>query len=137
MAASNNKKLVLDSSFEEMEQIQPFVKELQQWAHFGEEDFNRIMLALSEAVNNAIVHGNKENPNKNVYVNTSLKDRTLTVNIQDEGKGFNPDTISDPLKEENLLNEGGRGIYLIKQYADDVQFSKGGTKVAVTFHLTD
>ncbi len=135
MAASNNKKLVLDSSFEEMEQVQPFIKELQQWADFGEEDFNRIMLALSEAVNNAIIHGNKEDPDKNVYINASLKDRTLTISIQDEGQGFNPETVSDPLKEENLLNEGGRGIYLIKQYADDVQFSKGGTKVTVTFHL--
>lgn len=135
MSGSNKKKLVLDSSFEEMERVQPFVKELQEWAEFSDDDFNRIMLAVSEAVNNAIIHGNKENPDKKTYVDASLKGRTLKISIQDEGEGFNPQDISDPLKEENLLNEGGRGIYLIKQYSDKVQFSKGGTNVTITFHL--
>lgn len=135
MPGSKKKTLVLNSSFEEMERLQPYVEELQKWADFGNDDFNRIMLALSEAVNNAIIHGNNQDPDKKVYINVSLEDRSLTLSVRDEGEGFDPASIPDPLKEENLLKEGGRGIYLIKQYADDVRFSEEGRKVVITFHL--
>lgn len=137
MAKSNTKKLVLSSKFEEMEQLEPFIEELQEWAHFDDEDSGRIMLTLSEAVNNAIMHGNEENPDKQVFILTKLDkaNNTLQISIEDEGNGFDPNEIPDPLKEENLLNEGGRGVYLIKQYADDIQFSKSGRKVTITFHL--
>lgn len=118
-----------------MEQVEPFVKELQEWANFGDEDFNRIMLALSEAVNNAIIHGNKEDSDKKVHISTSLEGQTLKISVRDEGEGFNPEKLPDPLKEENLLNEGGRGIYLIEQYSDDLEFSNDGTKITATFHL--
>lgn len=131
------KKLVLDSKFEEMERLEPFIDELKEWARFNNEDSSRIMLTLSEAVNNAIVHGNQEDPEKKVEIVSHLdaKNGILTISVEDEGDGFDPDDIPDPLKEENLLNEGGRGVYLIEQYADDLQFSKGGTKATITFQL--
>lgn len=137
MAGSENKKLVLNSTFDEMNQLEPFVKELQEWAGFTEDDFARIMLTLSEAVNNAITHGNRENPDKQVVINTNYdKDSsTITISVEDEGEGFNPDKIPDPLKKENLLNEGGRGVYLIEQYADEIEFTKNGTQIVITFHL--
>lgn len=135
MSVTDSKKLKLSSTFEEMERLEPFVYELQKWADFKDSDFDRIMLALSEAVNNAIIHGNQQNPEKKVNINTKLDDSTLVVSVQDEGEGFDPYSIPDPLKEENLLNEGGRGVYLIKQYADEVRFSEGGTKITITFHL--
>lgn len=131
--------MVLNSKFEEMNKLEPYVDNLKQWAEFNDEDSNRIMLALSEAVNNAIMHGNQKNPDKKVFVRTTLdKDnQVLQISVEDEGEGFNPEEIPDPLKEENLLNEGGRGIYLIKQYADDIQFTKEGAKVTITFNLND
>lgn len=137
MTVSDTKKLKLSSTFEELERLEPFVNELQEWAKFKEDDFNRIMLALSEAVNNAILHGNQQDPEKEVDINTKLETGTLIVSVQDEGDGFDPDSIPDPLKEENLLNEGGRGVYLIEQYADGVKFSKGGTKITITFRLEE
>lgn len=139
MSFSDTKKLVLSSKFEEMNRIEPFVQKLQDWAGFSEEDSNRIMLTLSEAVNNAIIHGNKENPDKQVQIQTSLNrdEQILEISVEDEGEGFDPNNIPDPLKEENLLNEGGRGIYLIKQYADNTQFFDNGRKVVITFHLDD
>ncbi len=137
MTASDTKKLKLSSTFEELERLEPFVNELQEWAKFKENDFNRIMLALSEAVNNAILHGNQQDPDKEVDINTKLETGTLTISVQDEGDGFDPGSIPDPLKEENLLNEGGRGVYLIEQYADSVNFSKGGTKITFTFRLEE
>lgn len=137
MSKNNTKKLVLDSTFEEMERLEPFISELQQWAGFNDEESSRIMLALSEAVNNAIIHGNNENPEKQVVVLSTFDEesRTLAISVEDEGEGFDPDEIPDPLKEENLLNEGGRGVYLIKQYADELQFSNGGSKATIIFQL--
>lgn len=137
MSKTDTKKLVLDSTFEELERLEPFIDELKQWAGFNEENAGRIMLALSEIVNNAIMHGNKENPDKQVVVVTTLDSNSsvLTISVEDEGEGFDPDQIPDPLKEKNLLNERGRGVYLVKQYADILHFSKGGRKATLTFQL--
>ena len=139
MSITDTKKLVLNSEFEEMERLEPFVEELKNWAFFGEQDSSRIMLTLSEAVNNAIVHGNNEDPEKQVVIRTTMNrdNNILEISVEDEGEGFDPDAIPDPLKEENLLNEGGRGVYLIEQYADDIQFSQNGSKVTITFRLAD
>lgn len=139
MSFSDTKNLVLSSKFEEMNRLEPFVEMLQNWVGFSEEDSSRIMLTLSEAVNNAIMHGNQENPDKQVKIRTSLDrdEQILEISVEDEGEGFNPNDLPDPLREENLLNEGGRGIYLIKQYADKTQFFDSGRKVVITFHLDD
>lgn len=135
MVDSAQKKIVLNSSFEEVEKLEKYVNDLQRWAGFGEEDQARILLTLSEAATNAIVHGNKENPNKKVTITGSLSDQTLTISVEDEGNGFDPSDLPNPLKEENLLNEGGRGVYLIKEYADNIAFEDNGTKLKMTFEL--
>jgi serine/threonine-protein kinase RsbW len=137
MSKAEPQKIVLNSTFEEIDRLEPYINDLKQWAEFGEDDYNRIMLALSEAVTNAITHGNREQPEKKVTIQSTLNDanRLLKISVQDEGEGFNPETIPDPLKDENLLNEGGRGVYLIKQYADDIEFTQNGTKVIISFQL--
>ncbi|HKL17718.1 MAG TPA: ATP-binding protein [Halalkalibaculum sp.] len=135
MTKTTYKEIVLESSFDEVEHLEDYVNELQDWADFNDEDYARIMLTLSEAVTNAIVHGNKENPEKQVTIRSELTDGTLSISVKDEGAGFDPSNIPDPLKEENLLNIGGRGVYLIKQYADDLQFNENGTKLEMLFKL--
>ncbi|HET6527423.1 MAG TPA: ATP-binding protein [Balneolaceae bacterium] len=135
MPSPDKEKLVLKSSFEEIERVEPFVKKLQKKSSFDDDDFSRILLVLTEAVNNAIIHGNRQNPNKKVFVDASLSDEVLKITIRDEGEGFDPDSLADPLKEENLLKEGGRGVYLIKHYTDDHQFSKNGTELMISFSL--
>lgn len=132
---SEKKELILASTFEEIERIEPFMKELQDWAQFSDDNLGRIMLTLSEAVTNAVVHGNKEDPQKKVYISVQLETRTLRIDVKDEGEGFNPDDIPNPLKEENLLDQGGRGVYLIKQYSDKIEYSEGGRKVTMYFQL--
>lgn len=132
---SEKKELTLASTFEEIERIEPFMKELQDWAQFSDDNLGRIMLTLSEAVTNAVVHGNKEDPQKKVYISVQLETRTLRIDVEDEGEGFNPDDIPNPLKEENLLDQGGRGVYLIKQYSDKIEYSEGGRKVTMYFQL--
>lgn len=135
MADSTYKEIILDSTFEEVERLENYVNKLQDWIEFNDDDFARIMLTLSEAATNAIVHGNKENPNKKVTIRSTVSNGELIITVKDEGAGFDPDKIPDPLKEENLLNIGGRGIYLIEEYADNLQFEDNGTKLIMFFDL--
>ncbi|WP_185958410.1 ATP-binding protein [Fodinibius sediminis] len=134
-APENTKKMILQSSLEAMEKLEPFVNKLQKWVSLDQEQWDRIMLPLSEAVNNAILHGNQLQEDKSVAVVAELKDDILTISVQDEGDGFDPETIPDPLKEENLLKEGGRGVYLIRQYTDNLHFTENGTKITMDFKL--
>lgn len=137
MASSETKSIILSSSFEEVKRVEPFVKELQQWAGFSDELFGNVMLTLNEAVTNAIVHGNKEDASKKVFVKARLDDGNLKISIRDEGEGFDPDTLPNPLEDENLLKEGGRGVYLIEQFSDELKFSEEGTKLTIQFYLQD
>ena len=127
--------MTLKSEFGEVERVEPFVKELQESFDFTDDTFGNVMLCLSECVTNAILHGNKEDPDKQVHVNAWREDDLLKISIQDEGSGFDPDKLPNPLDQENLMKEGGRGVYLIRQYSDDVNFSEGGTKITIEFHL--
>lgn len=136
MAKTEFKKLVIPSLFEEVQRVEPYLQELQEWAGFKDDDLARIMLTLSEAVTNAIVHGNKEDPKREVIISPFLDDDTLSISVKDEGEGFDPADLPDPLKEENLLNEGGRGVYLIRQYADSVSFAENGTNLIMEFELS-
>lgn len=136
MAENEPITLELPSSFEKIERVETYVKKLQEEVGFHNDEFARIMLALSEAVTNAIVHGNKEDASKLVTVRSHMADEDLLeISVEDEGEGFDPEEIPDPLKEENLLKEGGRGVYLIEQYSDEMEFSKNGSRVTMRFEL--
>ena len=134
---ADSKEIVLASSYDEVERLEPFLNELQEWAGFGDEDYARIMLTLSEAATNAIVHGNREETEKQVEIEATLQNSTLSISVKDEGEGFNPDDIPDPLKDENLMKVGGRGVYLIQEYADEVSFSENATRITMKFMLAD
>lgn len=96
------------------------------------------VLAVREAVMNAVLHGNKEDESKVVRVEYRVVDSKIEVRVLDEGEGFDPDTLADPLSEENLLSQGGRGVYLIRQLMDDVTYSfpeSGGTQLRMVKNL--
>ena len=89
-----------------------------------------IEIALGEALENAIIHGNREDPGKRVYLTCRCTaDGEVTITVQDEGPGFETGTIPDPTAPENRLRTSGRGIYLMKAFMDEVRFEKGGTVV--------
>lgn len=98
-----------------------------------DEDYERLFLASSEAFMNAIIHGNKFDPRKKVYVKVKVYKTFYEVEIQDEGEGFEPESIPNPTEDENLLKESGRGVYLMKAIADAVKFQKTsrGMKVKI------
>lgn len=132
--SNNTYRLHLNSSFQESEKVPGFVTDIQQNEGLNDEETGNLMLALSEAVTNAIVHGNLEDVNKKVLAEVIIEASEIISVVKDEGTGFNPGLEQDPLKEENLLKEGGRGIFLIRQICTEVEFLEGGT--AIRFVLT-
>lgn len=87
-------------------------------------------LALREALANAILHGNKAQPRKRVQLDCYHEsDGSLLLVVQDEGQGFDPATVGDPTRPENLFRTVGRGIYLIKHFMDEVEYHKGGREL--------
>ncbi|HEX4487085.1 MAG TPA: ATP-binding protein [Terriglobales bacterium] len=89
-----------------------------------------VELALTEALANAVVHGAKLDPSKQIECDITCDDvHGLVIVVRDPGTGFNPQEVPDPLYEQNLLSNHGRGIYLINQLMDEVKFLKNGTEI--------
>jgi len=88
-----------------------------------EEKINGLLLAVTEATTNAIIHGNKNNSLKLVRIYVDVENSTLTIRIQDEGKGFDPSLVPDPTNPENLLKDSGRGLYLMRVYMDEMNIN--------------
>jgi serine/threonine-protein kinase RsbW len=87
-------------------------------------------LSLREGLANAILHGNQAHPQKRVQLECFHEsDGSMLVVVQDEGKGFDADAVSDPTLPENLLRPGGRGIYLIRRFMDEVEYRNGGREL--------
>lgn len=97
--------------------------------------FNRVFLGVSEAVNNSIVHGNKMDENKYVFIHVRSIARILLVEVKDQGDGFFLDSIDNPICSENLSKENGRGIFILRSVADNVQYFDGGRSVLISFKL--
>ncbi len=127
--------LTLSSSFDKIKQINPYLNELKSRFEIDEALFSNIQLAVNEAVTNAIIHGNDEDASKNVTVNGQISADKIEIMVEDEGSGFDPSALPDPRSEEQLLKQGGRGVFLIKQYADEISFEKNGRLVRMTFDL--
>jgi serine/threonine-protein kinase RsbW len=93
------------------------------------------MIAVTESVNNAIVHGNQKASNKNVSLKLNVDESMLRFTIRDEGPGFNYNNLPDPTSPENLDKPGGRGIFLMKNLCDEVHFEDEGRAVSLVFYL--
>jgi len=88
-----------------------------------------IRLCSEEAVKNAIIHGNKKNKEKPVYISYALEGNKFTLEVEDQGAGFINAKIPDPTVGENLFRAGGRGVFLIKKLMDKVEYKNRGNKV--------
>ena len=127
--------LELQSSYEALDLLEGLLNDLQDALGFDNDFYARLMLSVSEAATNAIVHGNKLNPSKKVTIDAEANTHTLAFTIKDEGDGFNPDTIPNPLEEEHLLISSGRGVFLIKEYADELEYKDEGRTIVIKFNL--
>lgn len=95
---------------------------------------HRTKLLINEVVVNAVKHGNRFDSKKEVQLDISVYDDRVDIRVEDEGDGFDPDTVPDPCVEENLRRDHGRGLFLIKSLADEVCFERGGRRVCVAIH---
>lgn len=123
--------MTIQSSLEHIESVEKLAEKVADAMQFSEEEKDSLAIAVTEAVNNAIIHGNKQNKDKTVTIRFILEGKRLGVYIKDQGEGFNPKNVSDPLAPENLLKESGRGIFILSTLMDDVKFEfKGdGTEI--------
>lgn len=95
-----------------------------------------ITLSVCESVNNAICHGNKNDVDKIVDIRVQCIDKELIIEIEDEGNGFDIDQVPDPTETKNLKNERGRGIFIIRNLADEVEFKNNGSLIKIKFRLS-
>jgi len=115
--------------------IEPILSKLKSDLSIPDESFYNIMIAATEAVNNAVTHGNKLNPEKIVEFTVKANKQSIIVRVSDQGEGFNPENVADCLKPENLLKSSGRGVFIIKELMDDVFITSDnqGTLIEMTY----
>ena len=129
---------VLESTLESVDVAEQIVMNAAQELGFPEDDQYRIGMAIRESVVNAVVHGNCYNRNKKVRLGVMKDADRLTVTIRDEGKGLDLSTLPDPVAAENLLNQSGRGIFLMKAFMDEFEVKKlepAGTEFKLVKYL--
>jgi serine/threonine-protein kinase RsbW len=113
-----------DSTLESVDEAEALIFSAAESAGFDEDDLHRIGMAVRECMVNAVVHGNRYNVHKKVRVFVAGSAGVLTVKIADQGEGFEPEEVPDPLAEENILRHSGRGVFLIRAFMDEVHFRK-------------
>ena len=130
--------LILASNPQQITQVEGFLETLNKQLHLDEVRYNKLLVATTEAVNNGIIHGNKRDPQKKVTLTCIKNHSTLIVRVDDEGTGVDPAALPDPLAEENLLRENGRGVFLMRSLMEEVEFEKtiAGSAVVMKMSLT-
>ena len=131
-------RLSLSSRFENIEMAQHLCGKLLEGKEVAEETRHWILMALREGLANAIKHGNGQNLSKRVHVEMRVHGDVLEIRIRDEGPGFDPGRVGDPLAPENRLKTSGRGIFYMKTFMDDVRFDhpqEGGMEIVLTKNL--
>lgn len=133
---SNNKKaFILSSTPEAMAEAEKIIYEISNQFELPEDTYGNILIALTEAVNNAIQHGNKNNPDKKVLIEFINNKNEILFIITDDGTGFDYQNLPDPTLPENISKIGGRGIFIIHQLADKVFFKNNGKTIEIHFYL--
>lgn len=127
--------LTLDSHPQNIAEVEPYITRIVKEYHISEELFGTMLITLTEAVTNAIIHGNSATVSKKVKVNTACSAQKICFTVQDEGNGFDPDALPDPTAPENIMTPGGRGVFLMRQLSDAVSFDDDGRIVRLEFSL--
>ncbi len=128
-------KIQIPSLNENIRIVESFIDNAQEKYAFDDDIYGNIMIAVTESVNNAIKHGNKNDKDKNVTLSLSLDKNEISFVIEDEGVGFDYNNLPDPTAPENLERPEGRGIFLMKNLCDEVEFEDEGRKVKLSFYV--
>jgi len=115
--------------------VESFIENAGEKIRIEEAIYGNVLVSVTEAVNNAIVHGNKEDKNKKVRLGLKQNKKSVRFIVEDEGMGFDHNTLPDPTNPKNLEKVKGRGIFLIKSLSDKTTFKQGGRVVEMLFKL--
>ncbi len=136
--ASGKRTLQFPSVLENIHQAEKLIDEVVAEYNVKEDYYGELLIAMTEAVNNAIVHGNKLDASKNVTITFDVPDdKNLRFTIEDEGPGFDYDNLPDPTAPENIEKPHGRGVFLMRQLADDCAFEDNGRVVILSFEVLE
>lgn len=126
--------LSIPSTYDAMERVAAMIEQVGGQVGISEDDEVDLMISVMEAVNNAIQHGNREDATKQVHIRIEARPGKVVCWVRDEGAGFNPAKVPDPLSPGNLLNPSGRGILMMREFMDKVEFSaeSSGTSVRMS-----
>lgn len=131
----NTISIQIPSIMENIRMIESFIDNAKEKFHLDDDIYGNIMIAVTEAVNNAIKHGNAGDKKKNVFLGLSLDESVIKFLIKDEGAGFDFENLPDPTAPENIEKPGGRGIFLMKHLSDEVEFRDNGRVVELSFYI--
>jgi serine/threonine-protein kinase RsbW len=135
--AQDHYQLELESDPNNLITVEEFVNYFAKDLGIDEDKMNGLMLSVTEATTNAIIHANKCDINKKVMIDVFVEDGLLIIKVKDEGKGFDPSKVPDPTAPENLLKDSGRGVYLMRVYMDDLKYNvtPTGTETILTLKI--
>jgi serine/threonine-protein kinase RsbW len=128
-------KIDFSSKSENISLVEKMIDNVCDENNVHEDYYGNILIALTEAVNNAIQHGNKQDPSKSITVSFGTKKDLLMFTVKDEGEGFDFENLPDPTDPENLEKPHGRGVFLMRNLADEVNFHDNGRVVELNFNL--
>lgn len=135
-----NNQIIIPSSQIYLAKVDSFVEGKLKKLKLDKNQLADVAISVTEAVNNAIVHGNKKDPEKKVILRLICDKSCICIEVEDEGTGFDLNSLPCPITEENLLKEVGRGIFIVRSLMDKVDFifkPEGGTIVRLTKYLKD
>lgn len=135
--AENFYQLEIESNPNNLLTVEEFVNYFARDVNLDEDRIPGLLLAVTEATTNAIIHGNKSDESKSVVITVKVEENKLIISIKDQGPGFDPSSIPDPTHPDNLLKDSGRGLYLMRIYMDDLQYrhSEDGTETILIMRL--
>lgn len=122
------------SSTEYLDEVEAITVKISEELQYDSSTIDDLSISITEMFNNAVEHGNKNDPNKKITLSFTRTDSHLIISIRDEGSGFAPEKIKDPLAPENLLAENGRGIYLVRNLMDNLEFNITGQGTEVLIY---
>lgn len=128
-------KLNIKSETKNITQVEHLIDDIIEKNNISSEVYGKALLAVIECVNNSIVHGNNSDPTKEVSIKYFLDATTLKFIITDEGDGFDFHSLPDPTLPENILKVSGRGIFLMKNLTDSLEFNDKGNEITLIFKL--
>jgi len=130
-----HKSIEISSAPESLHLVEKIIDEMTEKHQIESDLYGKILVATIEAVNNAIIHGNKSDVEKKVSIDIDANGNAMKIRIKDEGEGFDYKKVPDPTAPENIENIHGRGVFLMTKLSDDIKFNKNGTEVEMTFKL--